>query len=140
MRSLDRQKQAVWFTRIEEVQEGIDTIKRYSKPEKHDFTVSSTSGTPEEIAAGIVPNYDRYITSYGRDFHPQEGDGIFVDVTPELDADGNLVMLNEAGEVDPEGIEPKTPPDYILKKIIDTLRGTVARYGIKKEGLESEIR
>lgn len=135
MRSLNRQKQAVWFTRIEEVQEGIDTIKQYSKPEKHDFTVSSTSGTPEEIAAGIVPNYDRYITSYDRNFHPKEGDGIFVDITPELDADGSLIMLNESGEIDPDGIEPKTPPDYTLKKIIDTKKGSVARYGIKKEGV-----
>ena len=58
-------------------------------------TVSATSGTPEEIAAGIVPNYDRYVTHYkskSKPFNPVEGMGVFVDVEPELDETGNLVM------------------------------------------------
>lgn len=125
MRSLVKQRQFVWFTKIEEVQDGIDTVKRYAKPEKHKMTVSATSGTPEELAAGIVPNYDRYITSYDRDFHPEEGNLIFVDVVPLLDADGNLVMADDEET-------PVTPPDYVLKKIVDTKMGEVARYGIKK--------
>lgn len=125
MRSLVKQRQSVWFTKIEEVQEGIDTVKRYAKPEKHKMTVSATSGTPEELAAGIVPNYDRYITSYERSFYPEEGNLIFVDLEPLFDEEGNLLMADDEET-------PVTPPDYALKKILDTKMGAVARYGIKK--------
>ena len=93
-------------------------------------TVSATSGTPEEIAAGIVPNYDRYVTHYkskSKPFNPVEGMGVFVDVEPELDETGNLVM-------EEDGYTPVTPPDYRLVKILDTKKGSVARYGISKVG------
>lgn len=131
MRSLVKQRQFVWFTKIEEVQDGIDIVKQYAKPEKHKLSVSDTSGTPEELAAGIVPNYDRYITSYDRKFKPTEGNLIFVDVEPLIDEKGNLVMRENDEET------PVTPPDYMLKKIIDTKMGAVARYGIKKVGAEN---
>lgn len=92
------------------------------------FTVSATAGTPEEISAGIVPTYDRYITRYknsccDNDIEYEEGMAVWVDKIPKIDDSGNLV-LNE------EGV-PVTLPDYTLKKIIDTARGSVARYGIK---------
>ena len=77
------------------IHEGIDNIIKYGKPEMLKQTVSATSGTPEEIAAGIVPNYDRYVTHYkskSKPFNPVEGMGVFVDVEPELDETGNLVM------------------------------------------------
>lgn len=131
MRSNSRQKQKVWFSKIEEVIEGIDTVQRYSKPIMKRFTVSATAGTPEEISAGIVPIYDRYITSYDREFCKiaEEGMAVWVDKVPQLDDSGNLVMAED-------GITPVTPPDYTLKKIIDTARGSVARYGIKRVGGE----
>ena len=78
-------------------------------------------------SAGIVPDYDRYITSFNRSFHPQEGDVFWIDTVPQVDALGNLVLE--------DGI-PTTPPDYRLKKILDTQRGNLARYGIKKIGAE----
>lgn len=53
-----RDRQKVWWVTIEEIHEGIDNIIKYGKPEMLKQTVSATSGTPEEIAAGIVPNYD----------------------------------------------------------------------------------
>lgn len=129
MRSNSRQKQKGWFSKIEEVIEGIDTVQRYSKPIMKRFTVSATAGTPEEISAGIVPIYDRYITSYDREFCKiaEEGMAVWVDKVPQLDDSENLVMAED-------GITPVTPPDYTLKKIIDTAKGSVARYGIKKVG------
>jgi len=129
MRSPSRLKQKVWFSKIEEVIEGIDTVHKYSKPTMKRFTVSATAGTPEEISAGIVPTYDRYITSYDREFCKvaEEGMAVWVDKVPQIDDSGNLVM-------EEDGITPVTPPDYTLKKIIDTAKGSVARYGIKKVG------
>lgn len=127
MRSPSRLKQKIWFSKIKEVIEGIDTVQRYSKPIMKRFTVSATAGTPEEIAAGIVPTYDRYITSFDKDFNPEEGNLVFVDIEPVLDDSGNLVMSED-------GITPVTPPDYMLRKIIDSQKSKVARYGISKIG------
>lgn len=129
MRSLSRLKQFVWFSKVREIQVGIDTINQYSKLIEKKFTISPNSGTPEEIAAGIVPTYDRYITSYDRSFCDiaEEGMAVWVDKIPQIDDLGSLVMAED-------GITPVTPPDYTLKKIIDTARGSVARYGIKKVG------
>ena len=96
MRSPSRLKQKIWFSKIEEVIEGIDTVQRYSKPIMKRFTVSATAGTPEEISAGIVPTYDRYITSFDSDFKPEEGMTVWVDNIPQLDDSGNLVMEDDA--------------------------------------------
>lgn len=129
-RSPVRDRQKVWWVTIEEIHEGIDNIIKYGKPEMRKQTVSTTSGTPEEIAAGIVPNYDRYVTHYkskSKPFNPVEGMRVFVDVEPELDETGNLVM-------EEDGYTPVTVPDYRLVKILDTKKGSVARYGISKVG------
>ena len=128
MRSPSRLKQRVWFSKITEDSSNIDPMITYSKPIMKRFTVSATAGTPEEISAGIVPTYDRYITSYDREFCKvaEEGMAVWVDKIPKIGDSGNLVL-------DEEGV-PVTPPDYTLKKIIDTARGSVARYGIKKVG------
>lgn len=129
MRSPSRQKQRVWFSKITEDSSSIDSVISYSKPIMKKFTVSATAGTPEETAAGIVPTYDRYITSYDRSFCDiaEEGMAVWADKIPQIDDFGNLVMSDD-------GITPVTPPDYTLKKIIDTAKGSVARYGIKKVG------
>ena len=129
MRSLKRQQQKVWFSKIHERLDGIDTIQEWDKPIMVQLTVSPTSGTPEEIAAGIVPDYDRYLTYHNSRFKPslgiEEGTSAWVDVIPELDENGQLIM-------DEDGINPTIPPDYTIKKIIDTKKGSVARYGIAK--------
>lgn len=126
MRGLKRQKQTVYWSRVTEDLDGIDTIKTYQKPELHRLSVSATAGTPEEISAGIVPDYDRYITSFDRTFQPEEGDVFWIDEIPQLSEDGNLTV--------DENAVPVTPPDYRLMKIIDTQMGNLARYGIKKIG------
>ena len=132
MRSPSRLKQKVWFSKIEEVIEGIDTVQRYSNLIMKRFTVSATAGTPEEIAAGIVPIYDRYITRYknsccDNDIEYEEGMAVWVDKIPKIDNSGNLVMAED-------GKTPVAPPDYTLKKIIDSQKSKVARYGISKIG------
>lgn len=129
MRSLSRLKQFVWFSKVREIQVGIDTINQYSKLIEKKFTISPNSGTPEETAAGIVPTYDRYITSYDRSFCDiaEEGMAVWVDKIPQIDDLGDLVLAED-------GVTPVTPPDYILKKIIATQRGKVFRYGISKIG------
>lgn len=129
MRGLKRQKQTVYWSKTTETLDGIDTVPSYSQPQSFNFSVSSTAGTPEEISAGIVPDYDRYITSFDRNFKPEEGDVFWIDTVPQVDALGNLVLEDDI---------PTTPPDYRLKKILDTQRGNIARYGISKIGAENE--
>lgn len=128
MRSLIRQTQEIWFSVKSMGFTGIDETSTFSKPEMHRFTVSATGSTPEDYAAGIVPDYDRYITSFDRNFQPIEGMQCWVDVTPELNNDGTLKMTNDG--------EPTVQPDYTLKRKVDTKMGTVARYLIKKNGDE----
>ena len=128
MRSLIRQTQEIWFSVKSMGFTGIDETSTFSKPEMHRFTVSATGSTPEDYAAGIVPDYDRYITSFDRNFQPIEGMQCWVDVTPELNNDGTLKMTNDG--------EPMVQPDYTLKRKVDTKMGTVARYLIKKNGDE----
>lgn len=130
MRSLSRQKQNVWFSHREKKQVGINTNYVYSPPVKKRMTVSSTAGTPEEIKAGIIPDYDRYITVFDRNIDFKEGDAVFVDVIPKMDTQGNLEVTE--GDL---GIEELvTEPDYIIKRILGTQKGVVKRYGIKKRG------
>lgn len=124
MRSATRRKQDIWFVSRERDDSGIEPVYIYSKPILKRLSVSPTSGTPAEMNFGLLPTYDRYVISYDRKFKPEEGTYLYVDKTPELDADGNLV-LNESGE-------PSVKPDYILKRIAYTLRGVVSRYGINK--------
>ena len=123
MRNFKQQEQKVWFTRITEKNVGIDKVKVYAKPFMKELSVSATSGTPEEIAAGVVPNYDRYITSYKK-LDVQEGDMCFVDVEPKLDASGELAMTDD--------YIPVTPPDYRIEKLLVTQKGLVFRYGISR--------
>ena len=127
MRSRVRDRQKVWFVTVTEKKVGIDTVQEYGKPIMKRMAVSATSGTPEELSAGIVPTYDKYITSYDRKFNPKEGDLVYVDIEPILDENGNLVM-------DSDGYTPQISPDYRIEKILDTKQGKVARYGISKIG------
>lgn len=129
MRSLKRQQQDVWFSKIHERLDGIDTIQEWDKPIKVKMTVGVSSGNPEEIAAGIVPDYDKTLvyhkSRYKHSLGLEEGMSVWVDVIPELNESGNLVMGDDE-------VTPVMPPDYTLKKILDTKNGDIARYGISK--------
>ena len=128
MRCLVRQTQELWFSVKSMGYDGIDEVSTYTKPEMHRFSVSPSGSTPEDYAVGIVPDYDRYITSFDRTFDPIEGTQVWVDVAPELNRDGTL-KLDEDGN-------PTVYPDYTLRRKVDTKMGTVARYLIKKNGDE----
>lgn len=132
MRSLFKQRQKVWYTSIkeEEIQDeyGNDTGEYryiYTKPILQKFTVSSTVGDSEEMPAGVMVDYERLVTSYSRDFSPKEGEMLFIDVIPVFDENGSLELNFATGE-------PVTKPDYVIKKVLDTQKGKVAKYGISK--------
>lgn len=124
MRSLQRRKQDVWFTTATKSDSHIEKTTTYSNPIKKRCSVSSTSGAPHELPVGVVTEYSRYLIIYDMDFQPEEGTLLFVDKIPELTATGKL-------RVDING-NPYTTPDYVIAKNARTLKGTVARYGIKK--------
>lgn len=122
MRSPKNQRQKIWFVEGHESFEGFDKRLSLGKPIEKELAVSATAGTPFEYAIGIVPDYDRYITNHEREFKPKEGTFLYIDVAPELDEDGNIV-IGEDGN-------PTVQPDYIIKRVLDTQKGHVARYGI----------
>lgn len=147
MRSREKQKQDVWFCEFEETNIGMDRVRIYGKPIHYLFTVSATTGQPYLYGAGLSMQYDRYITSFDRKARDviKEGMAVFVDRIPVLDKNKELVvnktfLADASGELilDDEDepiltkIEYETEPDYIVEKIYDTLKGKVARYGIKK--------
>lgn len=119
-----RRRQAVWLTKVTISTKGIDKVRSYDKPVKYMLTVSETSGTPEEVSAGLFPNYDRYITAFTKRFNPSEGELVYVDAIPEIGEDG-LLILNDDGE-------PTVLPDYAITKRLVTKRGCVFRFGISK--------
>lgn len=130
MRGRLRQKQSIWISTVKEKNNGMDKRLVYSSPQKKNISVSATAGTPEELSAGIVPDYDRYITVFDRTFQPKEGNVLWIDVVPEVGEDGSLI-LNEDNS-------PTVLPDYRLKRTLDTQKGQVARYGISKIGGNNE--
>lgn len=135
MRSRIKDLQDVWFVPFEEKLDKTtgELSKEYGKPEKRRMSVSATSGHIYSWGAGFALNYDRFITCYDRHFKPEEGIAVFVDVIPELDKDGNLATTEKydpiLGEYNTEYV---TTPDYILKRVLDTQKGSVARFGIEK--------
>ena len=130
MRSRGRDRQKIWFVTVTEKKVGIDTIYEYNDPViKKKMSVSSGTGQPGQVSAGLVVDYDREITSYDKTLRGviREGDAVFVDVEPQLNEDGTLTM----GE---DGYTPVTPPDYRISAIFSTQKGDVDIFGIKKIG------
>lgn len=129
MRSRGRDRQAIYFSTVTEKKVGIDTLQEYGKPIMKCLTVSSGTGQPGQVSAGLVVDYDREITSYDKSLRGviREGDAVFVDVEPKMNDDGLLVM----GE---DGYTPVTSPDYRISAIFSTKKGDVDVFGIKKVG------
>lgn len=124
MRSLQRRKQKIWVCTSTVDDSHSEPKTTYSKPIMYRVTVSNTSGTPHELPVGVVAEYSRYFISFNRNFHPKEGMLLYVDRIPVLDKDGELVLKSNG--------EPIVKPDYVLSHIMDTSKGTIARYGIRK--------
>lgn len=129
MRSRSRDRQKIWFVTVTEKKVGIDTVQEYGKPIMKKMAVSSGTGQPGQVSAGLVVDYDREITSYDKTLRGviREGDAVFVDVEPRINEDGTLTM----GE---DGYTPVTPPDYRISAIFSTQKGDVDVFGIKKVG------
>ena len=129
MRSPVKDRQLVYFSTITEKKAGIDTIQEYSKPIMAKLTASAGTGAPSQISAGLVVDYDRELVSYSKSLRSEveEGSVCWVDVTPEIADDENLVMSDD-------GLTPTVPPDYRVEKIFSTARGKVDVLGIKKIG------
>ena len=129
MRSRGRDRQAIYFSTVTEKKVGIDTVQEYGEPIMKKMAVSSGTGQPGQVSAGLVVDYDREITSYDKSLRGviREGDAVFVDVEPQLNDDGTLTM-------DEDGYTPVTPPDYRISAIFKTQKGNVDVYGIKKNG------
>lgn len=129
MRSRVRDRQKVWFVTVTEEKVGINTVLKYGKPIMKKMSVSSGTGQPGQVSAGLVVDYDREIISYDKSFRGviREGDAVFVDVEPQLNEDGTLTMGKD-------GYTPVTPPDYRISAIFSTQKGDVDVFGIKKVG------
>ena len=129
MRSRSRDRQAIYFSTVTEKKVGIDTVQEYGNPIMKKMAVSSGTGQPGQVSAGLVVDYDREITSYDKTLRGviREGDTVFVDVEPQLNDDGTLTMGDD-------GYTPVTPPDYRISAIFKTQKGKVDVYGIKKVG------
>ena len=129
MRSMLRDRQAIYFSIVTEKKVGIDTVQEYGKPIMKKMSVSSGTGQPGQVSAGLVVDYDREITSYDKTLRGviREGDAVFIDAEPQLNDDGTLTM----GE---DGYTPVTSPDYRISAIFSTKKGDVDVFGIKKVG------
>ena len=130
MRSRRRDRQKIYFVAVTEKKVGIDTAQEYNDPViKKKMSVSSGTGQPGQVSAGLVVDYDREITSYDKTLRGviREGDAVFVDVEPQLNDDGTLTMGDD-------GYTPVTPPDYRISAIFSTQKGDVDVFGIKKVG------
>lgn len=129
MRSMLRDRQAIYFSIVTEKKVGIDTVQEYGKPIMRKLTVSAGTGAPTQISAGLVVDYDREITSYDKSLRSEveEGSVCWVDVIPEIAEDGSLVISGD-------GITPTVPPDYRVDKIFSTVKGKVDVFGIKRIG------
>ena len=129
MRSRSRDRQKIWFVTVTEKKVGIDTVQEYGKPIMKKMAVSSGTGQPGQVSAGLVVDYDREITSYDKTLRGiiREGDALYVDVEPQLNDDGTLTMGDD-------GYTPVTPPDYRITNIFFTQKGKVDVYGIKRVG------
>ena len=129
MRSRGRDRQKIYFVAVTEKKVGIDTVQEYGKPIMKKMAVSSGTGQPGQVSAGLVVDYDREITSYDKTLRGviREGDAVFVGVEPQVNEDGTLTM-------DEDGYTPVTPPDYRISAIFSTQKGDVDVFGIKKVG------
>lgn len=124
MRSLKRRLQDVYF--VERTKDDSTLVAKYiyGIPIKKRMAVSGTSGTVQESYFGILPSYDRYIVNFDMSFKPSEGTMVYVDKTPELEEDKSIT-LNDNGD-------PTVKPDYMVKKLAWTKRGTISRIGLEK--------
>lgn len=125
MRSMSRQRQKCWYSQKVISGGGFDRKESYTKPVMEYLVVSATAGDVDNLSAGLVPDYERVITSFKK-LPVEEGFVWWIDRIPDIDESGDL-NLDENGT-------PVTLPDYTLSKILETQKGKVSRFGIARIG------
>ena len=132
MRQLERERRGAWFAKYEGKRQLTDEEGRltgewavaYSKPELLKCTVSPRTGNTWGDGFGIGVDCDRTVVV------PEIGTGLdeacvmWVDVTPELDEEGNA-KLDEDGNF-------TVPNDYTVTMVAESFNFTSA--AIKKAG------
>lgn len=112
MRDLERNKQTIWYAQYldktpiydDDGNESGEYTVSYSNPSTFRINVSATAGNSRQQAFGYNLEYSRTMVTCNKDFNLNESDVLWIDVIPQLNADGSLV-LNDDGT-------PITPPDY----------------------------
>jgi hypothetical protein len=130
MRNSARRKQDVWFVSRTKDDSGIEPTYEYGRVQNYQMSVSPDSGSVDSFSVGLIPKYERYIVSFKHNIDITEGMFVYVDRTPEIDADGFLVK--------DENDLPTVFPDYIVDTIERTQKGVVVKINIKKANGDNE--
>lgn len=116
MRLNQRNAQTFWYALYASTQVGYDewgnqstTFATYGKPVKTWGNISPAKGIAAEQMFGVDDEYSRLIVLEDRNTPIDEYAVLWVDTTPELDANGEL-KVNANGEI-------VTPWDYIVRRV-----------------------
>jgi len=129
MRSLEINKQTIWYALyIGKVpvldDKGYETGEykiQYSNPVSVRIRVSPNNGESNFQPFGTLTDYDRTMVTTDK-LPIDENSILWLDSTPELEADGSLKLK-------PDGT-PVTPHEYVVTKVAPDIN--VTQYAIKK--------
>ncbi len=133
MRDLERNKQKIWYCKyLDKVPikdlDGFDTgefTDKYTNPKEFRINVYATAGNSRQNAFGYNLEYSRTMVTCDKRLDLSEGDYVFVDVIPKLNADGSL-------ELGADGT-PVTPPDYYVTAVGYSQNTTDTTYALAKK-------
>lgn len=133
MADLRRQNQDVWVCSIIDEIEIQDENGDYtgtfrkviSNPIKYRLGVSSSVGNATFSPFGADLQYSREICTSKKQLNINEGDLLFIDLEPTLNADGSLTLNDD-------GTDYVTSPDYIVKAKLSSKKSKFVRYGLEK--------
>ena len=116
MRSANRNKQVFWYALFDQTSEGTDEYGNiiqqyatYGDPVKTSGNISPAKGEVVSRQFGDDDLYDRVIGPMPINTPIDEYAVLWIDVTPELNADGSLKIDDETGDA-------VTPHNYIVTK------------------------
>ena len=116
MRCVNRNKQTFWYalynataTEMDDYGNQIGTYTTYGNPIKANGNISAAKGEVVTRQFGDDDLYDRVIVLEDRDTPIDEYTRLWVDLTPELDANGALKVDSNGNAV--------TPHNYIVHRV-----------------------
>lgn len=122
MRGANRNKQDIWYALYDSVVEDYDedgyqtgTHVSYGKPVKTRGNVSPAKGEVIAREFGDDDLYDRVVGPLPIDTPIDEYSVLWIDVVPQLDAQGNLAVYEQTGNA-------ITPHNYIVRKKAPSLK------------------